>query len=359
MKNKKKILIVENLMHFWQVDDIYKIFSKNFDCNIILPKKFAHISSLKNNVITSRLRYFMYIHVLLIGRKYDYIYLCTSPEYPDYPNNLKNTFIFFQQLIFFFILIVFFKKKIICYLRGLHRIFPDVHKNYFIKFFINIRYRIFKLLDIFVCENKNLTMIFKQKFKNKKIKITTIYTRYFDKNIFYKKKYHQHLVIGVLGRIDPFRKNYQILHENLYSCKAKIKIKFLGGCYKSLSEKVIEDFKDFNIDFKSRMLNEKEFLKMGQDCDLLVSLNREEKHYGQYKGTGSFGDAMYLQKTLIAPSFADPIKEFEDFCHYYNNEAEFKHIFEKILAKQIKLNPKFDKFEMINCSKKIIKDLNI
>ena len=55
-------------MHFWQVDDLYKIFSKKFDCDVILPKKFRHISKLKNNVITSSLRYFMYIRVILIAK---------------------------------------------------------------------------------------------------------------------------------------------------------------------------------------------------------------------------------------------------------------------------------------------------
>ena len=51
-------------------------------------QKYKHISNLKKNIISSNLRYFIYFHVLFIGRKYDYIYLC-SCQYPDYPNNLK------------------------------------------------------------------------------------------------------------------------------------------------------------------------------------------------------------------------------------------------------------------------------
>ena len=113
-------------MHFWQVDDLYKIFSKKFDCDVILPKKFRHISRLKNNVITSSLRYFMYIRVILIGKKYDYIYLCSSPEYPDYPNNFKNFIIYIQQLLIFLLLIVFYKKKLFVML--------EVYTGYFQKF---------------------------------------------------------------------------------------------------------------------------------------------------------------------------------------------------------------------------------
>tara|TARA_Y200000002_G_scaffold368443_1_gene361543 strand:+ start:1405 stop:2484 length:1080 start_codon:yes stop_codon:yes gene_type:complete len=359
LKSKKKILIVENLMHFWQVDDVYKIFSKNFDCNVILPKKYRHISNLKDNIITSGLRYFMYLHVILIGRRYDYIYLCSCPEYPDYPNNFKNLIIYFQQLLIFLLLIIFFRKKIICYVRGLHRIFPDAHKNYMIKFFIYFRYLIFNLLNLFICENENLTNIFKKKFKRKNFKVTTMYTRYFDKDMSYQKNYNQSLVIGVLGGIDPQRKNYDLLYDGVYDFKDKIKIVFLGKFNEKLSTNVIHNFSSFNIEFEKKILSEKDFLRMGKDCDLLISLNREEKHYGQFKGTGSFGDSMYLQKTLIAPAFADPINEFDDFCYYYNNEYEFKIIIEKILSKQIRLNSKFDKFEISTCSKKIINDLNI
>ena len=346
-------------MHFWQVDDVYKIFSKSFDCKVILPKKFRHISSLKNNIISSGLRYFMYLHVILIGRRYDYIYLCSCPEYPDYPNNFKNLIIYFQQLLVFLLLIIFFKKKIICYIRGLHRIFPDVHKNYMIKFFVYLRYLLFKKINFFVCENENLTQIFKKKFKKKFFKVTTMYTRYFDKKISYQKNCNQNLVIGVLGGIDPSRKNYDLLCRSLYDYRKKIKIVFLGRFYKNLSEKTLYDFRHFNIKLKKKLLTEKDFFSMGKDCDLLLSLNKEEKYYGKYKGTGSFGDAMYLQKPLIIPFFADPIHEFKDFSHYYNNAKELKILFEKILKNQIKLNTEFKKFEISNSLKKIVNDLNI
>ena len=83
------------------------------------------------------------------------------------------------------------------------------------------------------------------------------------------------------------------------------------------------------------MLSEEDFLRMGKDCDILLSLNKEEKYYGNYKGTGSFGDAMYLQKSLIIPAFADPIYEFSDFCYYYKNKKDLELIFHKIFNKEI------------------------
>ncbi|MBD1152119.1 hypothetical protein IDH08_01905 [Pelagibacterales bacterium SAG-MED22] len=359
MKKKKKILIVENLMHFWQVDDLFKIFSKNFECHVLLPKKFRYISKLKRNVITSSLRYLMYLRVILIGKKYDYIYLCSSPEYPDYPNNLKSFIIYFQQLIFFLILIVFYKKKIICYVRGLHRIFPDVHKSFLIKSYIYPRYLLFRSLNYFACENKNLTNIFRKKFKKNFFKITTIYTRYFDKRLSYKKKNNKNFVIGVLGGIDSSRKNYNLLYKSLLNFKKEIKIIFLGKFDKNLSGDVIKNFNTFRIEFKKKTLTEKDFLNFGKKCDILISLNRREKLYGRYKGTGSFGDAMYLQKPLIAPLFADPINEFKDFTFYYKNSVDLNSLIKKILKKNTILKPNFKKFEISYSTKRIVDDLRL
>ena len=158
---------------------------------------------------------------------------------------------------------------------------------------------IFKLLNLFVCENENLTNIFKKKFKKKNFRVTTMYTRYFDKNVSFKKNPNQNLVIGILGGMGTQAGLDDMFNENDF--REKIKIVFLGKFNKELSENIINDFKNFNIEFKKKMLTEKDFLRINKDCDLLVSLNKEEKHYGNFKGTGSFGDAMYLQKSLIVP----------------------------------------------------------
>ena len=93
---KKKILLIESLMHFWQVSDLHKLFSKNFHCDVLVPKKNAHLIDLKDGIITSPLKYFIFLHAIFIGKKYDYIYLVTSPEYPEFPTNLKSFLIYFS-----------------------------------------------------------------------------------------------------------------------------------------------------------------------------------------------------------------------------------------------------------------------
>ncbi len=356
---KKKILIVENLMHFWQVDDLYKLFSINFDCDVLLPKQFKHISNLKKNVITSSFRYFIYFHVLFIGRRYDYIYLCSCPEYPDYPNNFKNFLLYLQQLSIFLLLILFFKKKLIPHVRGLHRIFPDIYESKSTKFFINLRYKIFLLLNLFTCENKNLTMIFNKKFKKKNFKVTTIYTRYYDKNINYAKIINSKFTVGLLGGIDHIRRDYGLIYKNYLNYKEKVKFIFLGRYYNNFSEEAIKNFKNLDFEYKKEFLSEEDFIDMGSRCDVLLSLNKEEKYYGELKGTGSFGDAMFLQKPLIIPTFVDPINEFKDFCYYYNGSSDLELLLMKFINKEIIPKKDFNNFEIKKCSNKILSDLGI
>ena len=79
----------------------------------------------------------------------------------------------------------------------------------------------------------------------------------------------------------------------------------------------------------------------------MLSLNKEEKYYGDYKGTGSFGDAIQLQK-LIAPLFSDKIKEFKDFTLYYNQIEDLEKLLEKFKNEKRTEIINFEKFKIEN-----------
>ena len=98
---------------------------------------------------------------------------------------------------------------------------------------------------------------------------------------------------------------------------------------------------------------------MGLSCDLLLSLNKEEKFYGDYKGTGSFGDALFLQKPLMAPQFSDKIREFEDFVIYYNDKKELENLLSSLMEKKFIKKINFDKFSIDQCRNQILNDLEI
>lgn len=357
---KKKILLIESVMHFWQIPELHKLFSKNFDCHVLIPKKSRHLVSLKNDIITSPLRLFIFFHAILIGKKYDYIYLVTSPEYPEYPTNLKTFFEYFQQLFVFLILTFFFRKKLILYVRGIYRLIPEIHPPKK-KFYIYLRKKIFFMVNRFVCENKNLENIFREKFLKgeKKIYLTTLYTRFFDPEEKIKKKLNKDLLtIGILGAIDPIRKDYDIIYDFVRRNKTKIKLIFLGKKYKKLSDPVLKKFSNFNLITKD-YLTDKDFIELGSQCDILLSLNKEGKLYGSFKGTGSYGDALKLQQILISQVSTDPIKEFSKFTLYYNNKDELEDILEKFFYNRNIFKPDFPKFSIDELREKSYRELNL
>lgn len=358
---KKKILFIESFMHFWQISDLHKLFVKDFDCDILIPKKNKHMVDVNNGIITSPLRYFIFFHAILIGKKYDYIYLVTSPEYPEYPINFKSFLEYFQQLFVFLILLIFFRKKLILYIRGIYRIVPEINKSKN-KIFIVLRKKLFLMVNRFICENKNLERVFKKNFikENKNLYVSTLYTRFFNPQDNFKQRINDKdiLSIGILGAIDPIRKDYELLNNFVLKNNLKIKLIFLGRKYKNLSEPVIEKFEKYNIIVKD-YLSDKDFETLGSECDILLSLNKEDKMYGSYKGTGSYGDALKLQKRLICPVSTDPIKEFVDFSMYYSNQNELEDILNKFIENKDFFIPKFENFSINKIRDRCFKDLKL
>lgn len=358
---KRKILIVENFSHLWQVQGVIDLFSSNYECEVLIPKSLKNTYELDSKIIYSTFNISTLFEAFLLAKKYDYIYLNSSPEYPDYPNNFKSFIVYIMQMFSLCLFSIFYREKLIIYLRGIYRILPELQKNY--KFYYWLRKKIFLFFKRFAFENDNLANKFNELItvkKKKNLLTTTIYTRFNYSNKIEKKKDKKNdkLCIGILGSIDPIRKDYQILENFVNKNKSKIKIIFLGRFLNNLSEKVIDKFKDCEIIYKD-FLSGNDFENLGSECDLLISLNKEEKHYGDYKGTGSFGDAILLQKKLIAPNFSDKIKEFNDFTTYYYDIDDVEILLEKFNKEEKFKKINFEKFKIENCRKKVFFDLRI
>jgi hypothetical protein len=356
---KKKILIIENLFHFWQISEVVNLLKKDFDCKVLLPSQFIKLVNVKKHYfIKSKFRYLILLHAIFIAKKFDYIYFSTSPEYPDYPTNLKSFLFYFQQNLFFFIFLIFFKKKTIVYIRGVYRFIPEIHSNFVNKFFIWIRKKNFSVITRFVCENNNLRNRFKYYFNKgkKKYLVTTLYTRFYDKkrNIFKKNK---KLNIGILGVIDPERKSYNLIYDFSKKYKNKIKLIFLGRRLKKDSTSVINMFKLNDTKYINGFLTDLQLINWGKNCDILVSLNKKELFYGSLKGTASFGDAISLQKPLVAPNFTDVIKEFKDFTYYFKDKKDLEKILFTFLFTNNARKISFNKFSIDILRDKFKKDL--
>ena len=96
---------------------------------------------------------------------------------------------------------------------------------------------------------------------------------------------------------------------------------------------------------------------MGKTCKFLISTLKDRKIYGDYKSSGTFGDAIFLKKPMIAPIFSDPKKEFSSFCFYYKNKKNFQKLLKKLVNK--KINYSFAKFQAQSNLKRVEKELNL
>jgi len=186
-----------------------------------------------------------------------------------------------------------------------------------------------------------------------------LYKRFFyPKQVVKKKVNNNILTIGVLGAIDPIRKDYNLLEDFVRINNSKVQLIFLGRKYKRISDPVLDKFKKYNIITKS-YLTDKDFVNLGSRCHVLLSLNKEDKMYGTYKGTGSYGDALKLQQKIICPSFTDPLNEFADFSLYYSSKKELESLLSKLLTDKKFFNPKFSNFSIDKIRVKCFKELKL
>ncbi|MDB3873588.1 hypothetical protein N9317_06065 [Pelagibacteraceae bacterium] len=367
---KKKILLVECFAHFQNAKETYNFFSQKYNIKVFTLNKFSKRFGLPNNsIICSKYYLTFYLKLYFISYLYDYIYISTPPEYPDKVRNPKDLIIFIFHYIFFLIHILLYKNKSILQIRSIHRYIPSCKVLNIDKSFLpHFRYYLIFLVNRIVLESKFLKEILKKKFqlkyKNKLISYFYIAHQNSKKiEKFSNKKIQKNSIkkirIGVLGQIDPLRKNYKLLLEifKRSSFKSKFQLIFLGRAINSKSIKIINEFKRNKIDFIyfNKYISDKRFKLYGKSCDFLMSLNTKINYYGRYRLSGSFGDAIILKKKLIAPYFEDPYREFKDFTSYFKKKEDLIKLLD--CKKFMKIN--FNKFKSTDNLKRLKKELKI
>ena len=60
---KKKMLIVENYAHFWQVAEVYNFFFKNFDCEVIVNKKYTELININKPIREFKYKRFTFLQI--------------------------------------------------------------------------------------------------------------------------------------------------------------------------------------------------------------------------------------------------------------------------------------------------------
>jgi hypothetical protein len=363
----KSILIYECDTHEKNVNEYYKLLKNSFRCKILTTKKIAkNLHNIKKNdlIIYKGPKIFSYIFLIIKAINFDYIYITSALEYPYNPKGLLAKIYFLLIFLFFIIFLFFFRNKTIIKIVSIYSFFYI--KNFKINnnFFSKLRYLILIIGKKFLMETEELTNNLKKYFSKSNIIKNKLFTYMYIAHVFKHKQFNHNnqINLGVLGVINSGRKNYSYLLNALKKIKIKkenINIYFLGENIKGISEKIIKKFNKYKIFYPKSYLKDDAFIQWGSKCNILLSLNRNNLFYGSLKGSGSYGDAIFLQKPLVVPNFFDKKKEFKDFMLYYKNSSEFKKIIYKILNKKILLKPNFNNYYYKKHLQRISNDLKL
>ena len=335
-----KILIAEFSSHWKVLENTYKLLEKNakkIEVTFFINEQGAekHLIPLlfkdakKVNWKIHRYHSSTYfVHLLFIGYKYDIINVSTGPEDPHY-SNLLNT-------IFLYLCSVIYKNKIVLTIKNTR---PYLRSSDGIKsFFLHLSVHNIKVITF---ESETLKNIFHSETKIPKTRLCVSYDRYVDFNkrqsLEYKpaQEFISKYRIGLLGGVEESRRDYReiILALQNVSLDIRKKIVFvtLGNSNGGYSNPVLTEMTNLvDVDTTDGWISADEFDTRGASCHLLISPLKSAMEYGTYKGSGTFGDAIYLKKRVIIPSHVDPFYEFEEIAFYYTDIESLTKLFRNL-----------------------------
>lgn len=368
MKSLKNVLIVELYDHPKVLENIYHLlknkcsvtFFMNKDKQISYDKLFPsaeHAQVIINKFHSST----MFIFLLFYGRKYDYINISTGPEGNHYSEIIN--------ILCFYICCLIYHKKIILTVKNIRPYLSSTPGVF--SFF---RSKGIKHLKKFTFETQTMKNTFAKYANIDSCLLSVSYDRYtdlLDKQLYssiagidYNNKLE--IKIGILGVIDESRRDYWSIISALRQLSAEkcsnITFVTLGACYEGKNNAVIKALSEYaQVDCIKGIISDNDFDTRGISCDLLISPLKPKNEYGTFKGSGSLGDAVYLRKKIILPSFVDIEKEFEEIAIYYDSLNDLLKIFNS-LDKIVKTKPRqnfFEKFTTNQVYKQLVDDLKL
>jgi hypothetical protein len=332
-----KILISECVNHYKVIENTYKMIKLNCinsDITLFVNKDksgknlrellFEDANS-ANWIIHNFHSSTYFIHFLFIAHKYDVINISTGPEDPHYNN--------FFNVIFFYISSIIYKNKIVLTVKNTR---PYLKSTRGIKpFFLNLAISNIKVITF---ETNTLKYIFHKETGISLSRLCVSYDRYVDlySSSRSEKEYsnldNKKYRIGLLGAVEAHRRDYFEIINALKIVPITIRENMLfvtlGNTNGGTSNKILIELKKLvDVDITDGWISAEDFDKRGAMCDLLISPLKSSMEYGLYKGSGTFGDAVYLRKKVIVPSHVDPFYEFKEVALFYDNNESLSQIF--------------------------------
>lgn len=359
-----KVLIVEEFNHYKVLENLFHLFKDRYSITFYINKDTRKVKDLlspslkKARTIVNPVNGCVhFVWLLFFGHKFDKIYVSTGPEGKNYLESVN--------ILFFYLCCVIFKEKITLNIKNLR---PYLKSTPGI--FSTIRSRSIKYIKSFTFETNTMREAFQKHTNLNQCFLGVVYDRYTDllKTGTIEKKEpckNGKIRIGLLGTINPRRRDYTLICRVLSRLtkeeRAKIVIVTLGGCTGGENNEIIKQIAKYvEVNCYDGFMSAEEFDMRGIYCDLLISPLKATMEYGEFKGSGSFGDAVYLRKKIILPQNVDPANEFKDISIYYKNEEELLSIFRNIILlskEEVDHKYYYEKFTTENVFRQLAKDI--
>lgn len=364
-KSRKKVLIAEGSDHYKILEQIYHLLRDKCDPTFYLvkPRRYNFVemfpSAAKSRVEAESFRgVFFFMGVLVRGWRYDIIYISTGPEGSHYTDIVR--------VVGFYLCCLIYGNKTVLTIRN---IAPFLSSSPGI--FSWLRSRAVRHLSRFTFETATMKKEFFSRAQRRGAYYSVSYVCYPDTISAIAgdgvlERDESRLRIGLLGSVTEERRDYRLICDALrdmsQDARARIELVIMGECRGGQHNPVIKLFEGLaRVDCTAGILSEKDFALRGKSCDLLLAPLNRQSAYGTLKGSGAFGDAVYLKRRMIIPDFVDPDGEFKDFCMYYADASELVTIFSSIAldAKQGVVGGVFDKFETRQVYESLVLDLKL
>ncbi len=317
----KSMLVVEAFGHPKVLENQYFLFKEKFKISFLVPPdKHKSYKLLMPNVMRHcKVKYSfhsttIFFKLIFTGYQFDYIHISTGPEGKNYSNLWSHPL--------FYICCFLYGKKTLLTIKNSRKYLDNSGMLY------NLLHFSLPYLRLVMFETKTLMKHFLEVYP-KPLKALTIYDRYTDllpshQNNSRITKESSLVKIGLLGSLDDNRRDYDTLLSALNLLKTnlrdKLQMVILGACPGGESNDILKNIRKIvKTNFHDGFLSAEEFDLKGFDCDLLIAPLLESMEYGTFKGSGAFGDAIYLQKNIIIPKHVDPDNEFYQIAFYYND----------------------------------------
>jgi hypothetical protein len=359
-----KILLADYSTHYKVLGNVFLLIDKNIknsNVDIFINKDnntkgeprellFPYTKKVKWKI--NKLHHSLFfLTFIFIAHRYKVINISTGPE--------GSTSFDIVNILCFYLAAKIYGKKIILTIKNTR---PYLAKTS--GFFSFVRNKAIQNIKLLTFETETLMYVFQKEEGLTSHRLCVSYDRYTDLRTPNNKlnlngKGNKYL-IGMLGAVESERRNYleiiKALESTPKTIRNKIRFVTLGNTHGGLKNSIIESIsKLVSIDASSGWISEKELNDRASICDVLISPLREEMEYGTYKGSGTFGDAVFLRKKVIIPGFVDPENEFEELSICYNSVDELTNIFKNIdhFSKNIPSSIFFRKFSSFSVYKEV------